>query len=55
MILYITSDIKLDGDAPLVKDPPRANSTSRQNPPICNPALYIASTFEPITQLNKYI
>ena len=42
--------IKLDGVAPSVTNTHRANSTPRQNPPICKPPLYIALTSEPIMQ-----
>ena len=38
----------LGGVATLVADPPHANSTTRQNPPICNPSLYIVIPVEPI-------
>ena len=38
---------KLDGVALLIIDPTRANSTIRQNPPICNIPLYIALIFLP--------
>ena len=46
---------KLKGVAPLLTDPPRWSSTDRQNPPICNPPLYIAIPFEPIIQFCNFL
>ena len=44
--------------APLVADPPHANSTTRQNTPICNPpldlaSLYIALIVDPIMIISS--
>ena len=39
---------KLEELAPSVADPPLAIFTIKQNPPICNPPLYITITFKPI-------
>ena len=43
--------VKLDGDAPVVTDSPCANTTTRQNPPICDLSLYITVTSEPKGQI----
>ena len=41
----------LDGVALFVADPPQANSTTKQNPLICNPSPYIGLTLDPIMRL----
>ena len=47
---------KLDGVAPLVREPPCTSSAARQNPQFCNPPLYIALTSEPIMQVpNPFV
>ena len=44
---------QLDGVAPLVTDPSHAKFITRQNSPICNPPLYIATTSETIMQIQN--
>ena len=43
-------EIKSGRFALLVADPSCANSITRQNPPLCNPPIYIAIIFEPIKE-----
>ena len=51
---HMRATYELNKVAPLVTDPPRANSPTRQNPPICNPPLYIATTSEQNMQFQNY-
>ena len=44
---------KLNEVATLVAHFPEWNSATRQNPPICNPTLYIVETFEPVMPFKK--
>ena len=47
--------VKQDRLAPSVKDPPHANSTTRQNQPICSPPLYMAVICEAILHFYKMV
>ena len=52
---HMRATYELNRVAPLVTDPPRANSPTRQNPPICNPPLYIATTSEQNMEFQNYL
>ena len=54
LLYHMRAKYELNRAAPLVTDPPRANSPTRQNPPICNPPLYIATTSEQNMQFQNY-
>ena len=51
--LIINNYIKLHWGAMLEANPPQWNSTTRQNPPICNPQRFTSVIFEPIMQFES--